>query len=101
MGFDIAISQYSCVNPRMLHRTLQDPIPPADTEADTAALAQAAIAVQRDERHRRMLAELAEISMGLARSLGGLAQARVDHEKNSKDAPPHSKDAAAAFDKMA
>ena len=39
--------------------------------------------------------------MGLAQSLGGLVQARVDHEKNSKDAPPHSKDAAAAFDKMA
>ena len=85
----------------MLHRALLDPIPPADEDVDTAAMAQAAIADERGERHRRMLAELAELGMRLARSLGELVEARVEHEKKTADAPSHSKDAAAAFDKMA
>ncbi len=85
----------------MFHRVLQDPIPPVDTDADTAATAEAARDIARGERRREMLAELAEISMRLARSLGELVDARVDHEKKSADAPSHSKDAAAAFDKMA
>jgi hypothetical protein len=85
----------------MLHRDLQDPIPPADTDAETAAAAETAIAIGRGRRRLEMLAELAELSMGLARSLSELVEARVEHEKKSADAPPHSKDAAAAFDKMA
>jgi hypothetical protein len=40
----------------MLHRTLQNPIPPADPDADTAAIEEAAIAVEFGERHRQMLA---------------------------------------------
>ena len=83
----------------MLHRVLQDPIPPAD--ADTAAMAEAAAAVERGERRLRLLAELTEIGMSLARSLGELVQARIEQEIKSDDAPGRSKDAAAAFDKMA
>jgi hypothetical protein len=85
----------------MLHRALLDPTPPADTDADTVASAEASRDIERDERRREMLTELAEISMRLARSLGDLVEARVEQEKTSKDAPAHSKDAAAAFDKMA
>ena len=81
----------------MLHRILQDPIPPAETDA----VAEASIADERGERRREMLAELAEIGMRLARSLGDLVEARIDHEKKTADAPPRSKDAAAAFDMMA
>jgi hypothetical protein len=83
----------------MLHRILQDPIPPDD--ADTAAMVETARDVERGERHLRMLAELSEIGMGLARSLGELAQTRIEREKKSDDAAPaRSEDAAAAFDKM-
>ena len=85
----------------MLHRALEDPIPPAEADADTATMAETARDIERSERRREMLAELAEISMRLARSLGDHVEARVEHEKKSADAPPHSKAAAAAFDKMA
>ena len=85
----------------MLHRTLLDPIPPADADADTAAMADTARAVERGERHLAMLAELSDIGMQLARSLGELAQARIEKEKKREDAPARSEDAAAAFDKMA
>ena len=85
----------------MLHRTLLDPIPPADADADTAAMAEAASAAERGERHRRMLVEMAEIGMRLLRSLGELVEARVEQEKKDADAPSRSKDAAVACDKMA
>ena len=85
----------------MLHRALLDPTPPAEAEADTAAMAEEAIAVERGERHRRMLVEMAEIGMRLLRSLGELVDARVEQEKKDADAPSRSKDAAAAYDKMA
>ena len=49
----------------MLHRALLDPIPPAETDADTAATAEAARDIARGERRREMLAELAEIGMRL------------------------------------
>ena len=90
-----------CDKPSMLHRALLDPIPPADTEAETAAMAETASAVERGERHLRMLAELAEIGMRLARSLGQLMDARVERELKGEVAPGRSEDAAAAFDKMA
>jgi len=82
----------------MLHRALQDPIPPAEA---AAAMAEAASAAERGERHQRMLAELAEISMRLVRSLGELVDAHVEQEKKDADAPSRSKDAAVAYDKMA
>ena len=85
----------------MLHRALHDPIPPADADTDTAAMAEAAISVERGERHLRMLAELTEIGMRLARSLGELTQARIERELTKDDAPARSEDAAGAFDKMA
>jgi hypothetical protein len=85
----------------MLHRALLDPIPPADADIDTAAMAETVGAIERGERHLRMLAELSEIGMSLARSLGELAQARIEKEKNGEDAPARSEYAAAAVDKMA
>jgi hypothetical protein len=85
----------------MLHRALQDPTPPADADIDTAAMAETVRDLERCERHLAMLAELSEIGMGLARSLGELAQARIEKEKNGEKAPGRSEDAAAAFDKMA
>jgi len=85
----------------MLYRALLDPTPPADADIDTAAMAEAAAAVERGERRLRLLAELTEIGMSLARSLGELAQARIEKEKNGEAAPGRSEDAAAAFDKMA
>ena len=59
---------------------------------------EAASAVERGERHRRMLVEMAEIGMRLLRSLGELIEARVEQEKKDADAPSRSKDAAAACD---
>src|ERR1700733_7840821 len=85
----------------MLHRALQDPMPPAEADIDTAVMAEAAAAVEGGERRLRLLAELTEIGMSLARSLGELVQARIEQEIKSDDAPGRSKDAAAAFDKMA
>ena len=85
----------------MLYRALLDPIPPAEADTDTAAMAETARDLERGERHLAMLAELSEIGMGLARSLGELAQARIEREKNGEAAPGRSEDAAAAFDKMA
>ena len=85
----------------MLHRALLDPTPPADADTDTAAMAETVRDLERGERHLRMLAELSEIAMSLARSLGELAQARIEKEKNGEDAPARSEDAAAAVDKMA
>jgi hypothetical protein len=85
----------------MLHRALLDPIPPDDADTDTAAMVETARDIERGERHLKMLAELSEIAMKLARSLGELAQARIEKEKNGEDAPGRSEDATAAFDKMA
>ena len=84
----------------MLHRPLHDPIPPADTEVDTAAMAEAERVIERGERHLRMLAEMAEVGMRLMRSLGELVDAHVEREKMGDDAPARIKDAATAFDKM-
>ena len=81
----------------MLHRILQDPIPPADTDA----VAETAIADERGERHLEMLAEVAERSMRLVRSLGDLVELRIYREKKGEASPGRSEDAAAAFDKMA
>ena len=85
----------------MLHRALQDPIPPADTDADTAAMADTERDIERGERHLRMLAELAEIGMRVARLLGEVVEARIETETKPDGAPARSEDAAAALDKMA
>jgi hypothetical protein len=85
----------------MLHRALLDPIPPEDTDADIAATAETTRAVERGERHLRLLAELSEIGMTLARSLGELAQARIETELKGEVAPGRSEDAASAVEKMA
>jgi hypothetical protein len=85
----------------MLHRALHDPIPPEDTDADIAATAETTRAVERGERHLRLLAELSEIGMTLARSLGELAQARIEKELKGEVAPGRSEDAASAVEKMA
>jgi hypothetical protein len=84
----------------MLHRILLDPIPPDDADIDTAATAETVRDLARGERHLRILAELTEIGLRLARSLGELVEVHVEREKKSEDAPTRSKDAAAAFDKM-
>jgi hypothetical protein len=84
----------------MLHRILQDPIAPDDADIDTAATAETARDVERGERRLAMLAELSEIGMRLARSLGELADARMERENKGEDPPGRSEDAAAAFDKM-
>ena len=85
----------------MFHRALLDPIPRADADVDTAAMAETTGTIERGERHLRMLAELGEIGMRLARSLGQLVDARVERELKGEVAPGRSEDAAAAFDKMA
>ena len=85
----------------MLHRALLDPIPPADADIDTAAMAEAEREFERGERHLRILAELAEIGMRLARTLGELVGARAERELKGEVASGRSEDAAAAFDKMA
>ena len=84
----------------MLHRALLDPTPPDDVDTDTAVMVEAARDLERGERHLAMLAELSEIGMRLARSLGELADTRIEQEKKGVDAPGRSEDAAAAFDKM-
>jgi hypothetical protein len=84
----------------MLHRALLDPIPPADADVDTAAMAETERAIERGERHLRVLAELTEIGLRLVRSLSVLVDAHVERELKSADAPARSKDAAAAVDKM-
>ena len=85
----------------MLHRALLDPTPPADADVDTAAMAESAGVIERGERHLRMLAELSEIGMRLARTLGELVGARAERELKGEVASGRSEDAAAAFDKMA
>jgi hypothetical protein len=85
----------------MLHRALQDPIQPADTEADTAVVAQTERDLERGERHLAMLAELADIGMRLARSLGALVELRIEREKKGEIPPGRTEDAASAVDKMA
>ena len=70
----------------MLHRALLDPTPPADADIDTAAMAEAAAAVERGERRLRLLAELTEIGLRLAKRLAELAEVRIEREL--KDGAP-------------
>ena len=98
---DLTIRNDPAISSPMLHRALQDPIPPADTDADTAAMADTERDIERGERHLRMLAELAEIGMRVARLLGEVVEARIETETKPDGAPARSEDAAAALDKMA
>jgi hypothetical protein len=85
----------------VLYRSLQDPIPPADADLDTAAMVETEAALERGERHLRVLVELTEIAMKLARSLGELAEARIEAVKTADGALAPGEDPAAAFNKIA
>ena len=86
----------------MLYRSLPDPIPPADADLDTAAMAATQAVVERGEYHLRVLGELTEIGMKLARSLGELAEARIEAAKKEDRALTPAEDATvASFNKVA
>jgi hypothetical protein len=84
----------------MVYRPCPDPTPPTAAAFDTVEIAQAAIVVERGERHLRLLAELAEIAMGLARSLGEVAQARLETVKAGEGEWAPGEDPGAAFTPM-
>jgi hypothetical protein len=72
----------------MLYRTLDDPAPPADANLENLAAA-----LERDERHLRVLARLTQIAMDLAEALGEAAKARIETGK-TEDRPPAPTDTA-------
>ena len=84
----------------MIYRPCPDLPPPFDVDLDTAETVEAAAAIARGERHLRMLAELAEIAMNLARSLGELSQARIEEVKSTDAVLSPGEDPAAAFSKI-
>ena len=74
--------------------------PPSDADIGTPETVEAAAAIARGERHLRMLAELAEIALNLARSLGELALARIEEVKSTDAVLAPGEDPAAAFSKI-
>ena len=84
----------------MIYRPCPDLPPPSDADLDTPETGEASTAISRSERHLRMLAELAEITMNLARSLGELAQARIEEVKSTDAVLAPGEDPAAAFSKI-
>jgi hypothetical protein len=87
----------------MLHRKLSDLAAPDAADLDTPAMAAAQGAIDRAERHLRMLERLGDIAMDLAESLGRNAKAQVE-EADADDAAGAAKpdpDPVAAFNKMA
>ncbi len=85
----------------MLHRSIQDPIPPADAHLDTPEMADAAAAVERGERHLRVLAELTDLAMTVARSLSELAVTRIESAKAEGGLLRLGEDPAAPLNKIA
>lgn len=84
----------------MIYRLCPDLPPPSEADLDTAEAVEASTAMARGERHLRMLTELAEITMNLARSLGELAQARIEEVKSTDAVLSPGEDPAAAFSKI-
>lgn len=85
----------------MLFRTLQDPAPPCEADSDTPETADAAIAVGQGERHLKVLAELTDIAMRLARSLGEMAQVRIEAAKQTGGELKPGEDPLSAFNRLA
>ena len=90
----------------MLYRSLPDLTAPTEADLDTAAMAATQAAVERGERHLRVLARLTEIGMNLAEALGDLAEARIEVAKkaarNEDAAPaPFEDSTTTAFNKIA
>ncbi len=84
----------------MPYRPCPTPTLPDPAALDTVEIAQAAAVVERGERHLRMLAELAEIAMGLARSLGEGARARIAAVNAGEAELAPNEDSGAAFTRM-
>ncbi len=86
----------------MFYRPCPDTLPPADTDIDDPAMAEAAAILELGEQDLRMLARLAEIAMRLAEKLGAYAEARLTAATIEGAAPlAPREDPAAAFNKMA
>ena len=62
----------------MLYRSLPDLPAPTEADLDTAAMAASEASLERADYHLRILGELTEIGLNLVRSLGALAQARIE-----------------------
>ena len=84
----------------MVYRHCPDLPPPSDADLDTPETVEASTAIARGERHLHMLAELAEITMSLARSIAELAQARIEEVKTTEAVLAPGEDPAAAFSKI-
>ena len=86
----------------MFYRPCPDTLPPADTDIDDPAMAEAAATLELGEQDLRMLARLAEIAMRLAEKLGAYAEARLTAVTVEGAAPLEPReDPTAAFNKMA
>ena len=86
----------------MLHRTLPEPAAPTEADIETDATRAADEALERAQWHLRVLAEVAEIGLGLTRQLGELASARIEAAKVEGRALSREDDATlTAFNKAA
>ena len=85
----------------MLHRSLPDLPAPTDADFDAPDSAEASAALERDERHLRVLAELTDIGMRVARALGAAAEKRILEAAGEDGALAPGEDPAAAFNKIA
>ena len=81
----------------MVYRPCPELPPPSDADLDTPEIMESGAAITRGERHLRILAELTEIGLTLARSLGDLAQARIEAAKSADGALAPGEDPTAAF----
>ena len=61
-----------------------DPKPPTEADLDTPEMVETAAAIERNERHLRMLAELAELGMEMARTI--VQNAKENSEPAADDA---------------
>ena len=84
----------------MPYRPFPDLHPSTEADLDTDEITVSAPAIERGERYLRLLAELAEIGMTLARSPGALAGERIEQAKSPNGALARGEDPAAAFNKI-